>query len=70
MNIFQKSKLREALFVFCLLMGLGYICLSAIGFIVSESSYGTFFGFLAIVYFMFGIDFGNQFKRSKPEVFK
>lgn len=71
MNIFQKNKLKEYLFIFCLLMGLGYICLSALGlFIVDELSYGIYFGFLALAYFMFGIDFGNQFRRSKPEVFK
>jgi len=71
LKMYRKSQLIETLFVLCLLFGLGYFCLSAIGlFIVDTLSYGIYFGFLALTYFMFGIDFGNQFRRNKPEVFK
>lgn len=71
MSVFRKSELTRVLFTFCLLMTLIYYCLSAIGFfIVDTLSYGIFFGFLGIAYLVLGVDFGNQFRRNKPEVFK
>jgi len=64
----SKNKTREYLFIYCLLMAVFFLCLSAIGlYIIGILGYGIFFGFMSIIYLILGIDFENKFRRNKPE---